>query len=143
MDRSWRPARQSAAARAANGKKKVRRDRSALVSSRYRVKWLSGTCCLLTLVMICIPMTKRPEMRLLLMAMAGLLYGAAPALSAQIVVPHAGRAAAALQGAAVQGLQPLPSDAELEAAGALIGTIEIHLKQIFDLDEPRENNWLF
>src|SRR5579871_5758255 len=90
-----------------------------------------------------IPMTNRPEVRLLIMAMASLLYGAAPAVAAQMVVSHTGLAAAAAQAGADQGLQPLPSDAKLEAAGARIGTIEIHIKQIFDLDDPRENNWLF
>ena len=38
---------------------------------------------------------------------------------------------------------PLPSDAELEAAGARIGGIEIDTVQIFDLDDPADNNWLF
>ena len=38
---------------------------------------------------------------------------------------------------------PLPSDAELEAAGARIGGIEIDTVQVFDLDNPADNNWLF
>ena len=37
----------------------------------------------------------------------------------------------------------LPSDAELQAAGARIGEIRIENRQIFDLDNPQENNWLF
>jgi hypothetical protein len=45
--------------------------------------------------------------------------------------------------AAQEGVQALPSDAELEAAGARIGAIEIHIKQIFELDDPHEDNWLF
>ncbi|MGH8257328.1 MAG: BamA/TamA family outer membrane protein, partial [Steroidobacteraceae bacterium] len=38
---------------------------------------------------------------------------------------------------------PLPSDAQLEAAGARIGKIEIHIVQIFDLANPADNNWVF
>ena len=37
----------------------------------------------------------------------------------------------------------LPSDAELEAAGARIGGIEIRTIQIFDLSDPKDDNWLF
>jgi hypothetical protein len=37
----------------------------------------------------------------------------------------------------------LPSDAQLQAAGARIGRIEIHIVQIFDLSDPADNNWLF
>src|SRR5580698_6148951 len=39
--------------------------------------------------------------------------------------------------------EPLPPDAELEAAGARIGDIEIEREPIFDLNDPNENNWLF
>lgn len=39
--------------------------------------------------------------------------------------------------------QTLPSDLELEAAGARIGLIEIQRRPIFDPDNPKENNWLF
>jgi outer membrane protein assembly factor BamA len=38
---------------------------------------------------------------------------------------------------------PLPTDAELEAAGARIGSIRIVSLDIFDLDDPRENKPLF
>ena len=38
---------------------------------------------------------------------------------------------------------PLPSDAELEAAGARIGGIEIDTVQVFDLNNPADDNWLF
>jgi hypothetical protein len=38
---------------------------------------------------------------------------------------------------------PIPSDAELEAAGARIGTIEIRTNQIFNRDQPGEGNWLY
>jgi outer membrane protein assembly factor BamA len=41
------------------------------------------------------------------------------------------------------GQQTLPSLAELEAAGAVIGQIHIRPQNIFDLDDPRENNRLF
>jgi hypothetical protein len=37
----------------------------------------------------------------------------------------------------------LPSDQQLEAAGARIGGIEIRTIQIFDLSNPQDNNWLF
>ncbi len=37
----------------------------------------------------------------------------------------------------------VPSFAELEAAGAVIGDIRIETQDIFDLDDPKENNGLF
>jgi outer membrane protein assembly factor BamA len=37
----------------------------------------------------------------------------------------------------------MPTFAELEAAGARIGEIRIHADNIFDLNDPRENNFLF
>jgi len=37
----------------------------------------------------------------------------------------------------------LPSLAELEAAGAIIGEIRIVADDVFNLDDPAENNWLF
>jgi outer membrane protein assembly factor BamA len=37
----------------------------------------------------------------------------------------------------------LPPDAELEAAGARVGTITVISRQIFNLDDPRENHALF
>jgi hypothetical protein len=39
--------------------------------------------------------------------------------------------------------KPIPSFAELEAAGAKIGAIRIANQDIFDLDDPKENNALF
>ena len=39
--------------------------------------------------------------------------------------------------------QAIPSLAELEAAGATIGEIRIDAQNIFDLDDPQENNALF
>jgi len=41
------------------------------------------------------------------------------------------------------GVDVMPSLAALEAAGALIGEIRIKPLDIFDLDDPREDNWLF
>ena len=38
---------------------------------------------------------------------------------------------------------PLPSFAELEAAGAVIGEVRIITDNIFDLDDPKEDNFLF
>ena len=37
----------------------------------------------------------------------------------------------------------LPSFADLEAAGAVIGRIHVNPQDIFDLDDPRESKWLF
>jgi outer membrane protein assembly factor BamA len=37
----------------------------------------------------------------------------------------------------------LPTFAELETAGALIGEIRINTQDIFDLNDPRENNWFY
>ncbi|MGQ0545968.1 MAG: hypothetical protein ACT4P3_11650, partial [Betaproteobacteria bacterium] len=42
-----------------------------------------------------------------------------------------------------QAQQQLPSLAELEKAGAVIGEIHVRPQNIFDLDDPRENNRLF
>lgn len=41
------------------------------------------------------------------------------------------------------GVDVFPSFEALEAAGAVIGEIRINSQDIFDLDDPRENNWLF
>jgi hypothetical protein len=64
--------------------------------------------------------------------LAGVLCGAAP-LTARCDAAHAGSPEAT----------PIPSDAELEAAGARIGTIEIRTQQIFDTNDPREDHWLY
>ncbi len=37
----------------------------------------------------------------------------------------------------------VPSFAELEAIGAVIGEVRINAQNIFDLDDPKENNWLY
>ena len=37
----------------------------------------------------------------------------------------------------------LPTDAELEAAGAVIGRIDIDIRNIFDENDPRENRGLY
>ena len=39
--------------------------------------------------------------------------------------------------------KPLPSFAELQAAGAVIGEVRINNDNIFDLDDPKEDNFLF
>jgi outer membrane protein assembly factor BamA len=44
---------------------------------------------------------------------------------------------------AARAADGLPSFAELEAAGALIGEVRVNPQSIFDLDDPRENNFLF
>src|SRR6202790_3331107 len=86
-----------------------------------------------------------PPMRLPLFAI--LLCGAAGPVAAQVItdsspndespVHREGNAAQQQTGDAV------PSDQELEAAGARIGGIEIRTIQIFDLSNPEDNNWLF
>ena len=37
----------------------------------------------------------------------------------------------------------LPSDAAMEAAGAVVGTVDIDIRNIFDEDDPRENTGLY
>jgi hypothetical protein len=37
----------------------------------------------------------------------------------------------------------VPSDTTMEAAGAIIGAIELHVGQIFDERDPRENSGLY
>lgn len=54
----------------------------------------------------------------------------------------------ASQGAAAahshhQATRPIPSDAELERTRAVVGRIEINNENIFDLANPKDNNWLF
>ena len=55
----------------------------------------------------------------------------------------------AMEGASLSDAMPesaspaLPGDAQLEAAGARIGSIEIHVDDVFDLDNPKENGALF
>ena len=44
---------------------------------------------------------------------------------------------------AQEARQPLPSFAELEAAGAVIGEIRIAARDIFDTSDPKEDKWLF
>jgi hypothetical protein len=39
--------------------------------------------------------------------------------------------------------KPLPSFRELEAAGAVIGEVKIDTQDIFDLDDPKENNFFY
>jgi hypothetical protein len=42
-----------------------------------------------------------------------------------------------------ESANPIPSLAELEAAGAVIGEIRIDNHNIFDLDDPKEDKLLF
>src|SRR5882672_1716746 len=48
-----------------------------------------------------------------------------------------------LPAAELPALGGLPSLAELEAAGAVIGEIRIDPQNIFDLSDPRENNFIY
>ncbi|MGH8318446.1 MAG: hypothetical protein ACREUL_10755 [Steroidobacteraceae bacterium] len=65
----------------------------------------------------------------------------APLLAALLLftAPQAAAAAPSRQRAE----QPIPSDAELERTGAVIGRIEIDNENIFDLNNPKDNNWFF
>ncbi len=62
--------------------------------------------------------------------LAALLLFTAPAVAAAAHAPP-------------QAAQPLPSDAQLQRMGAVIGRIEIHNENIFDLSNPKDDNWLF
>lgn len=44
---------------------------------------------------------------------------------------------------AQEPMQPLPSFAELEAAGATVGEIRVLTRDVFDTDDPKENKRLF
>jgi len=44
---------------------------------------------------------------------------------------------------AVEESEVLPSFAELEALGAIVGTIRVDPRDIFDLSDPNENGWLY
>jgi outer membrane translocation and assembly module TamA len=66
----------------------------------------------------------------------------APFLAALLLFT-APQAAAAAHSRQETAPQPVPSDAELERMGALVGHIEIDNENIFDLSNPEDNNWLF
>jgi len=65
----------------------------------------------------------------------------APLLAALLLLtaPRVAAAAHSRQNPA----QSIPSDAELERTGAVIGTVEIRNENIFDLANAKDNNWLF
>jgi hypothetical protein len=79
-----------------------------------------------------------PGLRLLLFAI--LLCGACAPVAAQRTVSGPSDAPAP---SPQQAAELLPSDGELEAAGARIGGIEIDTIQVFDLNNPADDNWLF
>ncbi|HEX8755711.1 MAG TPA: hypothetical protein VF745_05205 [Steroidobacteraceae bacterium] len=66
----------------------------------------------------------------------------APFLAALLLLMTASPAAAAAY-SHHPGAEPVPSDAQLERSGAVIGRIEIHNENIFDLSNPKDDNWLF
>ena len=86
-----------------------------------------------------------PVMRVPLFAIV--LCGAAGPLAAQVITASGPaddqRTRVESAAAQEQGGIRLPSDEELEAAGARIGDIEIRTVQIFDLSDPADDNWLF
>jgi hypothetical protein len=85
-------------------------------------------------------MERMHDLRPLLVA--GLLCSAGQPLAA--LASEAPAATATATAAAVAaGTDSLPSDEQLEAAGTRIGDIVIQRVEIFDLDDPKENNWLF
>ena len=65
----------------------------------------------------------------------------APFLAALLLLFTAPQAATAAHSR--QKSQPLPSDAELERSRAVVGRIEVDNKNIFDLKNPEDDNWLF
>jgi hypothetical protein len=79
-----------------------------------------------------------PGLRQLLFAI--LLCGACACVAAQRTVSGPNEAPAP---SPQQAAELVPSDAELEAAGARIGGIEIDTIQVFDLNNPADDNWLF
>src|SRR6202050_4442201 len=79
-----------------------------------------------------------PGLRLLLFAI--LLCGACAPVAAQRTVSGPSDVPAP---SPQQAAELVPSDAELEAAGARIGGIEIDTIQVFDLNNPADDNWLF
>ncbi len=44
---------------------------------------------------------------------------------------------------ALRHVPPLPTDAQLEKMHARIGKIDIHIVQVFDLTNPKDDNWLY
>jgi hypothetical protein len=86
-----------------------------------------------------------PVMRLSLLFV--LLCSACGAVGAQVITKSTpDDAALARREAAIaqeRTANAVPSDQELEAAGARIGGIEIDTIQVFDLSNPQDDNWLF
>jgi outer membrane protein assembly factor BamA len=68
-------------------------------------------------------------------------FGPISRLAGPVLILFLSAASATAQDSGGKG--PIPSFRELEAAGAVIGNIRINNQNIFDLDDPRENNALF
>src|SRR5688572_26529432 len=68
---------------------------------------------------------------------------ARPLIRKILLIALAALAAAAAPVRAQKPSDPIPSFAELEAAGARIGRIHVVTQDIFDLEDPRENNALY
>jgi hypothetical protein len=69
---------------------------------------------------------------------------AAQAETGAASAPAATAASGGTDGAALKTMtEPIPSDEELAARGAVIGDIIIRNENIFDIADPKENNWLF
>jgi hypothetical protein len=82
---------------------------------------------------------------ILLAALCGappLLAQTAPAVGNAAPAPASASALSVLGARAAQ-CSPLPTDAELERAGARIGHIYVDIREIFDLSDPQDNNWIF
>jgi hypothetical protein len=86
------------------------------------------------------PVTRAPLLALL-------LCGAIGPVHAQVITESSPDDASLRPPQSASAGQPggnaLPSDQELEAAGARIGGIEIDTVQVFDLSDPQDDNWLF
>jgi hypothetical protein len=69
---------------------------------------------------------------------------AVPAEMVAAPLPAAPESAKCTDGAAMETMEePIPSDEELAAGGAVIGEVILRNENIFDIADPRENNWLF
>lgn len=81
----------------------------------------------------------------LLAALIGMTAAAQtePSAPAAADPPPAAASPAAASPAVASPAVPLPTFAELQARGARIGEIRISAREIFDLDDPRENKLLF
>src|SRR5579862_1022631 len=92
----------------------------------------------LTAVVANVPMA--PLIRIARLLLPCLFAGAAPTFAMQLGPPPAYSIPPSLQ---IPPGTKIPSDTELVASKARIGRIEIDVMNVFDLDNPKDNNWLY